>query len=110
MIAPGVRVVRGPDWIWQNQGEFEAHEENSLLGRKRNQINMKLFPGRMDKRVRCYRHMDRENVNICQHFKFLARVEIEMGKFSLHVDGASNLVEGKGSGDLEYASLFIIQY
>jgi hypothetical protein len=21
MIAPGVRVVRGPDWIWQNQGE-----------------------------------------------------------------------------------------
>lgn len=21
MIAPGIRVVRGPDWIWQNQGE-----------------------------------------------------------------------------------------
>lgn len=20
MLAPGVRVVRGPDWIWQNQG------------------------------------------------------------------------------------------
>lgn len=25
MIAPGVRVVRGPDWIWQNQGEFERN-------------------------------------------------------------------------------------
>lgn len=21
MIAPGIRVVRGPDWIWQNQGK-----------------------------------------------------------------------------------------
>lgn len=21
MIAPGIRVCRGPDWIWQNQGE-----------------------------------------------------------------------------------------
>lgn len=30
MIAPGIRVVRGPDWIWQNQGKinvayFELH-------------------------------------------------------------------------------------
>ena len=22
MIAPGIRVVRGPDWIWQNQGKI----------------------------------------------------------------------------------------
>lgn len=22
MIAPGVRVSRGPDWIWQNQGRL----------------------------------------------------------------------------------------
>lgn len=22
MIAPGVRVARGPDWIWQNQGMY----------------------------------------------------------------------------------------
>jgi hypothetical protein len=21
MISPGIRVVRGPDWIWQNQGK-----------------------------------------------------------------------------------------
>lgn len=21
MIAPGIRVVRGPDWIWQIQGK-----------------------------------------------------------------------------------------
>lgn len=25
MIAPGIRVVRGPDWIWQNQGEIMTH-------------------------------------------------------------------------------------
>ena len=23
MIAPGIRVVRGPDWIWENQGECD---------------------------------------------------------------------------------------
>lgn len=22
MIAPGVRVARGPDWMWQNQGNY----------------------------------------------------------------------------------------
>lgn len=22
MLATGVRVVRGPDWIWENQGEL----------------------------------------------------------------------------------------
>lgn len=21
MFQPGIRVVRGPDWIWQNQGK-----------------------------------------------------------------------------------------
>jgi len=24
MIAPGIRVVRGPDWIWQNQGKIHT--------------------------------------------------------------------------------------
>lgn len=24
MIAPGIRVVRGPDWIWQNQGKIRT--------------------------------------------------------------------------------------
>lgn len=22
MFAPGVRVVRGPDWNWKNQGDY----------------------------------------------------------------------------------------
>lgn len=25
MLAPGIRVVRGPDWIWQNQDDGEGH-------------------------------------------------------------------------------------
>lgn len=28
MIAPGIRVVRGPDWIWQNQGEHLNSDKN----------------------------------------------------------------------------------
>lgn len=27
MIAPGIRVARGPDWIWQNQGNY-TNESN----------------------------------------------------------------------------------
>lgn len=27
MIAPGIRVVRGPDWIWQNQGKRREREK-----------------------------------------------------------------------------------
>lgn len=26
MIAPGIRVCRGPDWIWQNQGESKREQ------------------------------------------------------------------------------------
>lgn len=29
MIAPGIRVVRGPDWIWQNQGKMRARQRVS---------------------------------------------------------------------------------
>nr|XP_029713917.1 E3 ubiquitin-protein ligase MIB2-like [Aedes albopictus] len=25
MLAPGIRVVRGPNWIWQNQDDGEGH-------------------------------------------------------------------------------------
>lgn len=32
MIAPGIRVVRGPDWIWQNQGKI--HTEMLLISQR----------------------------------------------------------------------------
>lgn len=30
MIAPGIRVVRGPDWIWQNQGKKRDENRNEF--------------------------------------------------------------------------------
>jgi hypothetical protein len=32
MIAPGIRVVRGPDWIWQNQGKI--HTDMLLISQR----------------------------------------------------------------------------
>lgn len=32
MIAPGIRVVRGPDWIWQNQGKI--HTDMILISQR----------------------------------------------------------------------------
>lgn len=25
MLAPGVRIVRGPDWTWGNQGRYTSN-------------------------------------------------------------------------------------
>lgn len=33
MLVPGVRIVRGPDWSWDNQGKKE-HNQNILLKEK----------------------------------------------------------------------------
>lgn len=44
MIAPGIRVVRGPDWIWQNQGE-STHISRAVEDQQR---SWKLLSGRVD--------------------------------------------------------------
>lgn len=45
MIAPGIRVVRGPDWIWQNQGE--STRISSVLQRTGTGILSQLLSGQM---------------------------------------------------------------
>lgn len=46
MIAPGIRVVRGPDWIWQNQGE-STHIPNVLPTRISTGTCSQLLSGRV---------------------------------------------------------------
>lgn len=78
MIAPGIRVVRGPDWIWQNQGELRAHFSALLLlcsarkrDKRRNKFEIKF--GSSGHGCRSNRREGKprpRSVNICSHFEF----------------------------------------
>lgn len=76
MIAPGIRVVRGPDWIWQNQGEAKvpSNKTTSLRGRAgerdKHGHKFKIISGSTGHAC-CETARGGSFANICRHFKFV---------------------------------------